>query len=271
MRFASTKSLDARVAAARSPLAPREPALWRIASVHPHALHMVDASGDRVLSIGDARAVPLPTQWRLASASAWWHGATPGTSVLHEGDEVTWRSDDGSLRTVHAVRTWRPSRVTHSPDTTLLSRVPNTLVTTEGSSLDGDIRLTDFADALAARTGVTASARALVGLGEGLTPAGDDAICGMVLGARACGVTMSDHHRHDLVSLTRGRTTALSASCIAAALDGYAVADVVNLVHDFTRGRWDSPSLERVLAMGHSSGRDLIAGLIAWLRRFSHT
>jgi hypothetical protein len=126
----------------------------------------------------------------------------------------------------------------------------------------------------------------LVGRGEGLTPSGDDALCGVLLALRAfrCG------HAHRAVAdavraLTR-RTTSLSASLLLAAVDGYAVPDVVRLVTLLAAGstlpvttdRQDTanrparsrsggacqsvvPTLEQVRAIGHSSGRDLVGGV----------
>ncbi|HRA27720.1 DUF2877 domain-containing protein, partial [Ornithinibacter sp.] len=65
-----------------------------------------------------------------------------------------------------------------------------------------------------------------------------------------------------------GSTTAVSAALLDAAADGYAAADVVALV-DAAVAR-DAAAVARVLpavlAIGHTSGADLVIGIAAALR-----
>jgi hypothetical protein len=106
----------------------------------------------------------------------------------------------------------------------------------------------------------------LVGAGAGLTPSGDDALCGVLLALRAVGgpaaaPALRAVQRH--IGASTRATTSLSASLLLAACEGYAVPEVSRLVAAVATG--EVPAVERalpaVLAIGHSSGADLLAGV----------
>lgn len=213
----------------------------------------------------------LPTGLRLARAGA---ALTWG---VEQGDEVV--VGEGRVHLpgadVVAVRTWRPARVAGPPEP--LRPAEQTLVaglqaleTTTGAVLRELARDLVVAACLAAgpTTEVARLVRGLVGAGRGLTPSGDDALCGVLLGLRAVGAPAPV--LHDLVSAVRHRlpaTTSLSASLLLAAAEGYAVPEVAALVRAAAAG--DAVEVERrlpdVLGIGHSSGADLIAGLAGTL------
>jgi len=128
---------------------------------------------------------------------------------------------------------------------------------TEG--LDG-LRRSLVAGAGAAE--VSGAVGRLVGLGEGLTPSGDDALAGLVLVAAQPGTVLGsrlpalrsavDQHAH--------RTTLLSATTLRAAAQGRARQSL----HDLLAGLVDGTSpaaVGRVLAIGHTSGADLLRGV----------
>jgi hypothetical protein len=146
-------------------------------------------------------------------------------------------------------------------------------------------------DALAARP-VEAGVRGLVGAGRGLTPSGDDVLCGVLLTLAA----VDDEQARQALAAIRASlaahvqsTTSLSAALLVAAATGYAVPDVVRLVTlavaagSGGRQEADGPAapatgrpsvpppdpaavLDRVLAIGHSSGSDLVSGVGGALR-----
>ena len=66
-----------------------------------------------------------------------------------------------------------------------------------------------------------------------------------------------------------GATTAVSAALLDAAADGYAARDVVTLVDAALAGdeATVAAALPAVLAIGHTSGRDLVTGIRAAARR----
>jgi hypothetical protein len=101
---------------------------------------------------------------------------------------------------------------------------------------------------------VNATSR-LAGLGSGLTPAGDDVLMGVLYAMWAW------HPDLDMMRLIVDtavpRTTSLSAAFLRAAKDGEATIHW----HDLADGR--PGALDRILAIGASSGRDAWAGFTA--------
>ena len=104
----------------------------------------------------------------------------------------------------------------------------------------------------------------LLGGGPGLTPAGDDVLAGALVAAWATNDPMADELR--VVTrrrLTPGRTTAVSRGMLTAAWDGYCCPELAAYIAD-------PVTAERgLLAVGHSSGRALRAGVWAVLSRRS--
>lgn len=110
----------------------------------------------------------------------------------------------------------------------------------------------------------------LLGRGAGLTPSGDDALAGILLVHHAVG------RAAPLAAAVRSRlsaTTAVSAALLDAAADGYAAPDVVALVDAAVAGDEAkvSRALPAVLAIGHTSGADLVAGIAGALRHLTAT
>ena len=95
----------------------------------------------------------------------------------------------------------------------------------------------------------------LVGLGPGLTPAGDDVLAAMLLTLSAVPGTQSAVRA--LVAETApllARTTALSATLLRHAAAGRGIPEVTELV-DALAGSGDlAAATARLLAVGHSSG-----------------
>lgn len=133
-----------------------------------------------------------------------------------------------------------------------------------------------LAKALAGETTPARAADQLVGLGPGLTPAGDDilagAVAGLVIFGRASGRRWVRADCPDVLDLAKrlaaavderaARTTVLAADLARHAACG-AVAEPVAVVCRALAGREPlKPGLSRFLAIGHSSGNDLAEGLL---------
>ena len=114
---------------------------------------------------------------------------------------------------------------------------------------------------------------ALLGLGPGLTPLGDDFILGVVLS-----LNRWEHVIHPLMELeklnqsllksAKGKTTSLSASLLACAVEG--IADerlLVVLDSVFTGKESKLEDLENLLSWGSSSGIAVLAGIMSVLTR----
>lgn len=105
-----------------------------------------------------------------------------------------------------------------------------------------------------AQAAVVAACAPLIGLGRGLTPAGDDLVTGalgvMALAGRPCPAPA-----------LAGRTTALGATQVAHAAAG-ALIEPLHAVSAALLAGAPAPAeaLARLLALGHSSGADMLAG-----------
>jgi hypothetical protein len=106
-------------------------------------------------------------------------------------------------------------------------------------------------------TGEPPDAHALLGLGSGLTPEGDDLLAGAA--AAVAGLEPWDQPTRErwLAAAappdTHERTTALSATLLRLAARGQAIEPVHALL-DLQSNRWE-PALERLERLGHSTGR----------------
>jgi hypothetical protein len=98
----------------------------------------------------------------------------------------------------------------------------------------------------------------LVGRGQGLTPLGDDVLCGWLAAHRAAGVPTDDVD--DVVRRLLPRTTTLSAALLECALAGEVAGPVADLLRCLGTPREDAAraSLE---AFGASSGLGLAHGI----------
>jgi len=122
--------------------------------------------------------------------------------------------------------------------------------------------------ARADRRAMREGARALLGRGPGLTPEGDDLLCGVLAALHAFGPAagVPDRALRGLAGALRpdraeGRTTSLSATLLGLAVDGHALEPVLGVVRPegdaSSRGR----TLGRLLEIGGSTGRAIAAGL----------
>jgi hypothetical protein len=117
---------------------------------------------------------------------------------------------------------------------------------------------------------------ALVGVGEGLTPSGDDVLVGVLAGLDAAGETSgaaTGLRERLCAALERGtsRTTRLSAQMLDAAAAGLYAEPVLALLQTLALPKPGARALERavaaLLAVGHRSGGDTLRGIVAALER----
>lgn len=101
-------------------------------------------------------------------------------------------------------------------------------------------------------------ANALIGLGPGLTPAGDDFVGGAMIALRAAGkIALADRVAGWALPLAKERTNRISRTHLqcAAAGEGH------EALHDFLR-TFSEEHLGRLGRIGHSSGLDAAAGAV---------
>ena len=120
----------------------------------------------------------------------------------------------------------------------------------------------------AAFRGAGSSIEHLLGRGLGLTPSGDDVLCGFGCGLcylwrhGALGCDAWGGYTSMLLDVLPGKTTAVSEAYLRAMCAGYANEDYIGLLASIEKGRAEEISgrLETILSMGHTSGADGLLG-----------
>jgi hypothetical protein len=193
---------------------------------------------DRVLAVVTSDAVRLPCAVVLPCTSVQFslRGAAPDGAVTIGAGAVRWTS--GRPIDVEVVREWQPARVRPvQPRADRLAELRAGI-----SGLD---------------VGVPPAApfEALLGLGPGLTPSGDDVLAGYLLGCIAFGLpvpTAGGWHR----------TTALSAALLRHARAGECVPELAAVIVGLGAATPLGPALTALLRVGHTSGAALAAGVL---------
>jgi hypothetical protein len=247
---------------ASSAVAPRlrTPATGRVLAVFPAAVY-VRLDDGTVLALVTSDGLRLPSALVVAAAA----GELPfarhragATAAVADGalllDGVRYRS----------VRTWTPRSTTDGAlradaVEALAGRLPPSPHTGEVA-----VRLATGAGALAAAlrtgTGLERAADLLLGLGPGLTPAGDDLLAGVLLTSAHLGTGLPSLSAH--VRQRADATTALSADLLGHAAGGRAAPPVLGLLDALTGRRPVGPALTELVALGSTSGFDTATGVL---------
>jgi hypothetical protein len=227
------------------------PMVWRLAAGAPLDFRHLFHPGER-LRRRQAMAFTREVKLDLGSAATWRPSSLPRTS--------TGQLSANLQRATAALDLRRPVR--------------SSVIEREGQaslrSLEDACRRLDVERA-------TAEIHRLVGWGEGLTPAGDDALVGLLaaLGALAPGDAERLPFLRSLSAVIVSgapRTTDISAHYLRLAAHGHFNADVTDLRHAFLAadesGEGDSMrnALESALDVGATSGADMVAGMMAGFR-----
>lgn len=104
----------------------------------------------------------------------------------------------------------------------------------------------------------------LVGLGPGLTPSGDDLLCGAMLALHAIARRdLAAHISSAVAASGPAATTPLGRAFLAAAAAGHAGETLHDAIAALVSGAGDWPGLvSRAGAIGHTSGWDALAGAV---------
>jgi hypothetical protein len=274
-----------------------------VRAVFVRTWHLVDASG-MLLTVTTA-PYDGPMAIRVEN---WLPGAArPGMTARLAGRALTL----GALRLdLTGAREWRgePAQVTPIDRSALERDLGLVAALTSTGALPGLApRLEALESALRAHdaAAVQSAVRWLIGLGPGLTPAGDDVLCGLMAGLHVFGrrlVVSSTGVRADgvgdkwqagtelagdrrakalgyaasrfpagrvgwmrdrlgvvVLEEMQGRTTALSRTLLYWAARGVAVQPLLDVLWTLGSGG-PVDGLETTAAMGHTSGRDMLAG-----------
>lgn len=237
--------------------------------------------GRQILPVLGPDALQLPTGLQVPQLTADHLGelrpemlviVTLSTAPAHPRVE---RIVVANLRCV-SVRTWRPSRI-EPLDLRSPRRFPPGMIESLCNRLnpgrsDLSSRSLDLVRALESGVvqDVDSCVHELLGYGPGSTPSGDDALCGIALALQWTAQSVSrSRQRALLVHRLSGlvlekRTTAVSASLLRAALEGYCIPEIERAFAGIARLAYDEV-LADISRIGHHSGHDLLTGVLAVL------
>jgi hypothetical protein len=122
------------------------------------------------------------------------------------------------------------------------------------AALRGAVRRADLDAALRTAT-------RLIGLGPGLTPAGDDVMAGTIAGLVLLGHPSADRFAAGVYALAAGRTTELSRALLRHAACGRVSGEFAAVLHALVGERPLMPAVAALLSTGATSGRALALGL----------
>jgi hypothetical protein len=251
----------------------------KVLSVFPTAVYVGFSAdeGSELVAVETSDGLRLPRAVTLAAAS----NARPLRAV-RAGDDAyvgEGRLDVGLLR-LDVVRWWSPRRPrtvnSAGYDDARLDAVSR-LLPALPTELEDRLRFLTRALEAHGSADVQDAVTALLGLGPGLTPEGDDVLAGLLVGLAAVPRERPLARRlGDVVTgLAASRTTTLSAALLRDAADGFAVPALVDLVdalhevehsHRTTSHRTLADVVVRLLAVGHTSGAALAHGAVAAAR-----
>ncbi|PZS14638.1 MAG: hypothetical protein DLM57_14090 [Pseudonocardiales bacterium] len=245
---------------------PIQPAAWLGASAG--AAYLMTGSST-VLAIVTHDAVRLPCALVLSTTAAELALSELAPAPGLRGDapasvgagRVEWPGRGGPV-TVAGTREWAPARVLAQgpPRRAAVAALSSAVLQCDiGVGVGGAVS----ALALAGDPGAQFDAvAALLGRGPGLTPSGDDVVTGFLLGARAFGRAVPGAAAA-VLELARDATSALSAQLLHDAVDGLCIPEVAAAVAELAGRIAPAHAGRRLLAVGHTSGAALAAGLVS--------
>ncbi len=241
------------------PLLEEPPRPARVLGGWPGAAHLGTASGEVVTVVGPGglrlpNAVVVPSPWEPPA----------GGEVLVGGGGLA----AGASWRVRVVRTWDPAPRLGPVDA---SRLPSRLEGLQaGLVAAGRHPWTSFPASLVAALarrdlgGAVAAAQPLLGLGPGLTPAGDDMLVGMLAAVRhlAADGDVAGAWGSEIAARAGEGTTSLSATLLRLASRGQILPQVGQVLQALATGSGLRRALHGLLAVGHSSGPEMAWGLL---------
>lgn len=250
-----------------------------VSRVFEHACHIRTASGDAIFIVAEgldcgpqAIRISTPVQFSFATS------LLPGTSVIGYAGHILFEDHKLDIDLSRAVP-WSsrplpwPGRLSAAALNILYERLTGRAEVTPWDDHPGLNEATSNLDVQAA-IGILASR---VGLGPGLTPAGDDYIVGYLLGLHTTetGPVRRTQFRKQISGWLADqghRTSDVSAAFFRAACDGRFTGNLVELAHAASRGDKSDiiSTASNVLAQGASSGYCTLSGFTDAAFSWSH-
>jgi hypothetical protein len=108
----------------------------------------------------------------------------------------------------------------------------------------------------------------LLGLGPGLTPSGDDLLCGALVALHAIGQVDATRDLHAAIAGAPSATSPLSRAFLRAAAEGNGCEPLHAIIMTLLENQIVDRDLEALTRIGHTSGWDALAGAVIVLQAF---
>lgn len=240
-----------------------------VSRVFDRSCHIRTCTGDAVFVVAEgldcgpqAVRVSTPSQFTFAAALA------PGTPVTRKADHLLFDGNKLDIDLTGAAQ-WSSRPL---PWPCRLSAATSQIICEHLDNAAANMQWPDNAELIAAtRRLKSESAQDIlsrrIGLGPGLTPAGDDYIVGYMLGLNLCetGPVQRTQFRRQVSSWLGNQghlTTDISAAFFSAAAMGRFTDNLVQLAHAASQDDTNTlaAAISAVLAQGASSGHDTLSG-----------
>lgn len=252
-------------------------AVGTVHSVHRRVVNVL--FGDTLVAIADDGIDDAPSTVRVPLSDWDSRGISQGSPVVARAGRIEFTGSPGApVVSLPGAKRWDAPRtdlsaltagdLAHAID--VLDALPApTPVTPFGRAADGLLRtrIGMLHTALLASddSAVRTAASALIGLGEGLTPSGDDVLTGLALLAAQDGMllTRSLPALTDAIRTGAERTGLLSATTMMHATAGrgrQSLHDLITAVRD-RETTAERRAAEHILRIGHTSGADILTGI----------
>jgi hypothetical protein len=131
-------------------------------------------------------------------------------------------------------------------------------------------RLRDWMNARLSRSGSGPPPIGLLGLGPGLTPSGDDLLCGALVALHAIGAVDASRDLHaGIAAIAPSATSTLSGAFLRAAAEGCGCEALHTIIISLVNNKSVESNLDGLARIGHTSGWDALAGAAIVLQAFS--
>jgi hypothetical protein len=258
-------------------------------AVFPHTWHL-RSEGGQILSVVDSRwngpltmrVATIPTRHRASpgmAATLTEAGLEVGTAVIPFEGARPWmapveRSEALDLSLLRAdLPSVRHKIQAASRGGLAIGEAAPSRASAPAWLVHGSVEMSSLWDALMRQDteAVSRHAVGLLGLGPGLTPSGDDVLCGLIAGLSVLGHRSVRHQercegavaalRACVMAEAPRRTTSLSATLLRSAAHGVAAEPLLQVLGTVGSGN-QVKGIDEVLMLGHSSGSDMLTGAL---------
>lgn len=123
------------------------------------------------------------------------------------------------------------------------------------------------------RSSLGDNVKSIIGLGNGLTPSGDDVLTGLILSLSMIQNSKSQIALKNILQSLKNisfDTTDVSVAMLSAAMEGMTRENIYRFIHELCISNIQNDTIDSIFSIGSSSGTDMSAGVVMGLRYGFH-